>query len=160
LQRKGTQAARRLLKKRRRKEKRMASQKNHEISKRIVEKAQRHSLGIALEELTGIRERTTVRKSQRRQQSSWAFHDLRQKIEYKARLAGVPVVLVDPRNTSRTCPACGCVDKANRPHQSTFLCVGCGYFAPADSNAAVNIGRRAAVNQPYIPTTSAIGLPV
>jgi putative transposase len=156
LQRKGTHAARRLLKKRRRKESRMAKHINHTLAKRIVEKAQRHSLGIALEDLQGIRERTTVKQSQRRQHSSWAFYDLRQKIEYKARLAGVPVVLVDPRNTSRTCPVCGCVDKRNRSDQATFLCVSCGHFAPADTNAAVNIGRRAAVNQPYIPTPVAI----
>jgi IS605 OrfB family transposase len=159
LQSKGTQQARRLLKKRRRKESRMASQKNHEIAKRIVEKAQRHSLGIALEDLKGLRDRVTVKKGQRSQHSSWAFYDLRQKIEYKAQLAGVPVIAVDPRNTSRTCPVCSCADKRNRPNQATFLCVSCGHFAPADTNAAVNIGRRAAVNQPYIPTTSAIGNP-
>lgn len=157
LQSKGTHQTRRLLKKRRRKESRMAAQKNHEIAKRIVAKAQRHSLGIALEDLKGIRERTTVTKGQRRQHSAWAFSDLRQKIEYKAQLAGVPVVLVDPRNTSRTCPICGCVDKRNRRTQETFLCIGCGYFAPADANAARNIAGRAAVNQPYIPTTVATG---
>lgn len=150
LQSKGTKSARRLLKKRRYRETRMAKQVNHTIAKRIVAKAKRHEVGIALEDLTGIRQRTTVRKSQRRQHSSWAFYDLRDKIEYKAKLAGVPIMLVDPRNTSRTCPACGCVDKANRPNQATFLCVSCGYFAPADSNAAVIIGRRAAVSQPYI----------
>lgn len=155
LQGKQTKSAKRLLKKRRRKEQRMANHVNHEISKKIVEKAKRHSMGIALEDLKGIRDRVTARKSQRRQHSSWAFADLRSKIEYKANLAGIPVIAVDPRNTSRTCPVCGCVDKANRKTQATFLCVSCGYFAPADSNAAVNIGRRAAVNQPYISTTAA-----
>lgn len=159
LQSKGTQASRRLLKKRRRKESRMAKHVNHVISKRIVEKAQRHNVGIALEDLQGIRQRVTVRKSQRRQQSSWSFYDLRNKIEYKAKLAGIPVVVVDPRNTSRTCPVCGCVDKANRPNQATFLCVSCGYFAPADSNAARIIAGRAIVNLPYIPTTPAIDNP-
>jgi putative transposase len=159
LQKKGTQAARRLLKKRRRKERRMADQVNHTIAKRIVEKAQRHSLGIALEDLKGIRERITVKKSQRRQHSSWAFADLRDKITYKAQLVGVPLVLVDPRNTSRTCQMCGCVDKANRKTQDTFSCVSCGFVSNADSNAAVIIGRRAAVNRPYIPTTPAIGNP-
>ena len=33
--------------------------------------------------------------------------------------------------------------------QSTsFSCVSCGYSAPADTNAAVNIAARAAVNRP------------
>ena len=133
----------------------MAKQKNHEIAKRIVAKAKRHSLGIALEELNGIRERTTARKSQRRQHSSWAFADLRAKITYKANLAGMPVAFVDPRNTSRECAACGHIDKANRKSQSSFLCVVCGHAANADANAAINISRRGLVNGPYISTAVA-----
>lgn len=148
LQAKGTKSAKRLLKKRRRKESRFARHENHCISKKLVAKAKDTGRGIALEDLKGIRTRTTVRKAQRRIQHSWSFFQLRAFIEYKARLAGVPVVLVDPRNTSRTCPACGCVDKANRPTQSLFLCVKCSYSANADFNAAENI-RRAAVNRPY-----------
>jgi putative transposase len=156
LQSKGTQQTRRLLKMRRRKESRMAKQVNHTIAKRIVAKAKRHSLGIALEDLKGIRERTTVRKSQRRQQSSWAYADLRAKITYKASLAGVPVIFVDPRNSSRECAACGHIDKANRKSQSSFLCLVCGHVSNADLNAARVIARRGAVNRPYIPTTVAI----
>jgi putative transposase len=155
LQQKGTKSAKRLLRKRRRKERRFAQNVNHVISKRIVEKAEGTGRAIGLEDLAGIRERTTVRKSQRRQHYSWSFHDLRQKIAYKAALAGVPVILVDPKNTSRTCPICGCVDKRNRSTQSKFSCVRCGFSGHADTIAAVNIGRRAArllatgVNQPH-----------
>jgi putative transposase len=154
LQQKGTKSAKRLLKKRKRKERRFGQDVNHVISKRIVEKAEGTGRAIGLEDLSGIRERTTVRKSQRRQHHSWSFHDLRQKIAYKAALAGVPVVPVDPKNTSRTCPICGCVDKRNRRTQSTFSCIRCGFSGHADTIAAVNIGRRAArllatgVNQP------------
>lgn len=151
LQSKGTQAARRLLKKRYRKEQRMAKYVNHVISKRIVEKAKDTERGIALEDLTGIRERVTVRKAQRRQHSSWSFYDLRQKIEYKAGLNGVPVVFVDPRNTSRTCPVCGCIDKRNRPTQSLFSCISCGFSAPADTVAAGIIARRAARKPAVLP---------
>lgn len=118
LQAKGTKAATRLLVKRSRKERRFATNINHTISKRLVAKAKDTGRGIALEDLSGIRNRITVRKSQRRQHSSWAFNQLRQFIEYKAKLAGVLVAIVDPRNTSRTCPACGCIDKANRTSQS------------------------------------------
>jgi transposase len=80
---------------------------------------------------------------------SWSFHDLRSKIAYKGQRYGVPVVAVDPRNTSRTCPVCGCIDKRNRPSQALFSCVQCGFSAHADYIAAVNIGSRAAVNRPY-----------
>jgi transposase len=91
--------------------------------------------------------------------NSWSFHDLRAKIEYKAQLHGVLVLLVDPRDTSRTCPLCGCVDKANRKDQALFLCVSCAYFANTDTNAAVNIGRRAVVNRPYVPVSSCRRVP-
>lgn len=148
LQHKGTKSAKRLLKKRKRRERRFAQDVNHVIAKRIVEKAEGTVRAVGLEDLSGIRDRTTVRKRHRRQHHSWAFHDLRQKIEYKATLAGVPVILVDPKNTSRTCPVCGCVDKRNRPTRSTFSCVRCGFPGHADTIAAVNIGRRAVVNQP------------
>jgi putative transposase len=75
---------------------------------------------------------------------------LRQYITYKAAQAGVPVYLVDPRNTSWTCSACGHVEKANRKSQSEFLCQRCGFAANADENAALNISRKeqAAVNRP------------
>jgi len=150
LQSKGTKQAKRLLKKRSKKERRFATNINHTISKRVVVKAKDTGRGIALEDLKGIRSRITVRKAQRRQQHSWAFSQLRRFIEYKACLAGVLVKLVYPRNTSRTCPQCGCIDKRNRPSQSLFSCVSCGFSSVADTVAAVNIGRRAVVNQPYI----------
>lgn len=112
-------------------------------------------MGIALEELSGIRERTVVRKSQRRQHSSWSFADLRAKITYKAQLAGLPIIAVDPRNTSRTCPECGCVDKKNRLTQSKFSCVSCGFSGLADTIAAGIIARRVAVSLPYISSPTA-----
>jgi len=158
LQSKGTKASLRLLKKRSKKERRFATNINHTISKRVVEKAKGTGRGIALENLSNIRDRITVRKSQRRQQHSWAFRQLRSFIEYKARLAGVVVKLVDPRNTSRTCPACGTIDKRNRPSQSLFSCVSCGFSSPADTVAAGNISRRAVVDQPYFsPTPVGVG---
>lgn len=152
LQRKGTHSARRRLRKLSGKERRFATWVNHNVSKRIVEKAECTGRGIAVEELTGIRARIKARKPRRSTLHSWSFHQLRRFIEYKARMLGVPVAAVDPRNTSRTCPVCGCVDKANRKTQETFLCVECGCSGHADTIAAGNISRRAAVNRPYVPT--------
>ena len=150
LQSKGTKAAKRLLKKMSGREARFRNDINHQISKRIVRKAKDTRRGVALEELKHIRERVTVRQPQRRTLHSWSFHDLRQKIAYKAQLAGVPVLCVDPRNTSRECSVCGCVDKRNRPDQSTFSCISCGHADHADMNAALNISRRAAVRPPNV----------
>lgn len=65
LQTKGTKSAKRLLKKRNRREQRHAANVNHIISKQIVTEAERTSHGIALEDLTGIRQRVRLRKPQR-----------------------------------------------------------------------------------------------
>ncbi len=148
LQSKGTKSASRLLKKRRRKESRFQRHENHCISKEIVARAKDTKRAIALEDLTGIRERIRSRKPQRATLSAWAFAQLRAFIAYKAEAAGVPVFFVDPRNTSRTCPACGHCEKANRKSQASFLCVSCGCAGNADQIAAENI-RRAALSLPH-----------
>jgi putative transposase len=131
------------------KEARFQRQVNHEISKQLVQKAKHDRKALALEDLKGIRERTAVRRSERRQRASWAFHQLRLFVCYKAQREGVRMVLIDPRNTSRRCSHCGHCEKDNRKTQDRFLCVACGYATHADVNAAVNISR-AAVNQPIV----------
>ena len=148
LESKGTKSAKRLLRKRRRKESRFARDVNHVISKNIVREAKGTGRGIKLEDLSGIRDRITVRRAQRADRDSWAFHQLRQFITYKAAIAGVPLVLVDPRNTSRECPECGHISKRNRPRRDDFRCKRCGLAGPADHIAARNISGRAAVMQP------------
>lgn len=158
LQRNGSKSARRKLKKLSGKQARFQKHTNHVISKRIVQKAQDTARGIALEDLGGIRERVTVfRRKQRARHANWAFYQLRQFVTYKAAIAGISVVAVDPRNTSRTCPVCGCVDKANRRSQSIFSCVSCGYSANADTNAAVIIAARAVINRPMVSTRTELG---
>lgn len=148
LQRRHTRRSERKLRQLSGKQARFQTDTNHCISKYLVNKAQGTGRAIALEDLTGIRDRVTIRRQQRARQANWAFFQLRAFIEYKARLAGVEVIPVDPRNTSRTCPECGCIEPANRQTQSLFLCVSCGYSAPADHNAARNIRARTIVNWP------------
>lgn len=160
LQLRGTRSARKLLNKRRNKESRFARDINHQISKSVVDKASTATLGIALEELKGIRQHIRVRKADRRQHNSWGFNQLRQFISYKAELKGIPLVMVDPKNTSRTCPECGYVDKKNRKSQSDFLCIRCGFGQYADTVAAVNISRRAVGNQPDAPSQEDVRVPL
>jgi IS605 OrfB family transposase len=138
--RKGTKGARKKIKRMQDKEARFRRHQNHIISKAIVESAKRTDRGIALEDLDGIRERVTARGGDGRNRlSGWAFAQLGGFIGYKARLAGVPVVHVDPRDTSRTCAECGHCEKGNRKSQGEFSCKACGHEAHADANAARNI---------------------
>ena len=123
LQRRGTKGAKRRLKKLSGKEARFRKHTNHVISKELVASAERSRSAIALEDLTHIRKRTKVRKAQRNRLAGWSFNQLRQFVTYKAGLRGIPVVLIDPRDTSRACRCCGVIDKANRKTQHRFSCV-------------------------------------
>jgi IS605 OrfB family transposase len=153
LQAKNTTSARRLLARRRHKERRYTAHINHGIAKTIVTEAARTGRGIAVEDLTGIRDRVRLRKPQRVTLHSWAFGQLGAFLAYKARWAGVPLIEVDPRHTSQTCHGCGHRDQRNRPDQARFCCRSCGVVAHADHNAARNIAARGvagwgAVNRP------------
>ncbi|MFZ1005716.1 MAG: transposase [Candidatus Sulfotelmatobacter sp.] len=139
LQRKGTKSAKRMLKKLSRREANFARNTNHVISKSIVQNAKRTNRAIAIENLDGIRSRVRARRRQRTKLHSWAFAQLGSFLEYKAKLAGVPLVRIDPRDTSRRCGKCGHTEKANRKSQSVFSCKSCGYTANADFNGAGNI---------------------
>ena len=150
LQSVGTGSAKRHLKKLSGKESRFARNTNHIISKEIVQKAKGNSSAIAIEDLIGIRMRTTVRKGNGYIHNSWSFYQLRSFIEYKAREAGIPVIAVDPRNTSRECPSCHAISKKNRPERSQFRCISCGIEGEADFIASLNIRNRAAVSQPIV----------
>ena len=159
LQKRGTRAARRKLRQISGRQGRYQRDTNHGIAKRVVAKAQRLCCGIALEDLRGIRDRIKARRRQRPQLHNWSFGQLRQFIVYKAATAGVPVVFVDPANTSRTCPVCGHVDKRNRRSQSEFQCRRCGHAGPADVIAAQNIRAWARGDAPMVASARAATSP-
>lgn len=142
LQRKGTKSSKRLLKKRSKRESNFARNVNHIISKRIIQTAERTNRAVAIEELTGIRARIRARKRERTRLHTWGFAQLGSFLTYKAELAGIPLIRIDPRNTSRRCNKCGHTTKANRKSQSEFSCKACGHTENADGNGAKNIRLR------------------
>lgn len=148
LQKSGSRGAKRKLKELSGKEARFSKHVNHVIAKDIVETARRTKRGIAIEELTGIRTRIRAKRDQRAVLHSWAFAQLGTFLTYKSALVGIPLVKVDPRNSSRECSRCSHTDKLNRPSQSKFLCRSCGYSANADLNAAIVIAGRGACKPP------------
>jgi len=62
-------------------------------------------------------------------------------IAYGLAAKGIDIEFVSPRDTSRTCPVCGYVEKANR-NGLKFLCKSCKHEDNADRNGAVNIASR------------------
>ncbi|MGY2767207.1 RNA-guided endonuclease InsQ/TnpB family protein [Thermostichus sp. MS-CIW-26] len=128
---------------------------NHRISKVIVSRAKATNSAIALEDLTGIRERVNQQprsKAERRRANGWAFYQLRHFLEYKALRAGVALILVPPAYTSQTCHRCLHIHPD--PAQSyrsgkKFKCRHCGWEGDADLNGANVIALLGAVvNQP------------
>ena len=153
LQAKGTKSAKRHLKKIRRRQRLFMRDVNHLVTKQIVGVLAAGST-IALEDLTGIREHRRGRKLNRLL-NRWAFLQFRQFLAYKAEERGVKVVLVDPRDTSKTCSACGRIGQRTRGY---FTCA-CGHSLNSDLNGARNIlarlnptgtERQGVVNRPTV----------
>jgi putative transposase len=140
--RKSTRSLRKLVRRLRGREARFQTNSNHVVSKRIVEFAKKAGCPtIALENLKGIRDRVRLSKQVRRWVGGWAFYQLQQFIEYKAKDQGFGVVYVDPRGSSKGCSLCGHTEEANRKGL-LFCCKACSYRLHADLNASRNVRLR------------------
>lgn len=120
-------------------EKRFQKHINHEISRQLVNNAVTNKKAIAIEDLTGIRERTNKKprsKADQRLGNNWAFYQLRQFLTYKCVLTGVKLILVNPAYTSLSCHKCLSIGDRNG---KKFSCSRCGNKCDADYNGAKNI---------------------
>lgn len=104
----------------------------HQVSHRLVAE---HDL-IAIEDLT----LAFMNRNDHLSLSSYdaGFGQFRQMLEYKAESAGIPVIAVNPSNTTQACSGCGnLVPKglSVRVH----ACPNCGLVLDRDINAARNI---------------------
>ncbi len=147
LQPRKTRSARKHLQKTRRKESRFVRNENHRISKELVQNALLRKKALAVELLTGIRNRGNgLHRAFRTKLHNWAFLQLKTFLHYKAKRAGVTVIEVDPRYSSQTCSQCQHCERANRKSQESFCCLQCGYQTNADVNAAQNLAARASLS--------------
>jgi putative transposase len=142
--------ARNILKRLSGRERRYQAWLNHNISKKVIDTAKANKAIVAIEDLTGIRERTNQQprnKTERRRSNSWAFYQLRMFLAYKAAKAGVELVAVPPAYTSQTCHVCNHIGLRS---EKRFKCGNCGWHGDADLNGAINISKLGAafVSQP------------
>jgi len=110
----------------------------HKITRELIDIANSTGQGIRIENLTGIRKKTTkkYKTSSNRTTNNWNYGMFRSMLEYKAKICGVVVEAINPFNTSKTCSRCGSI--GDRQHKK-FECLDCGHRDHADSNAAFNI---------------------
>lgn len=69
------------------------------------------------------------------------WYSFKTMLAYKLEERGGLLVLVPPKNTSRTCPNCRYISAENRRTQAHFSCIKCGYKENADVVGAINVLR-------------------
>jgi len=125
-----------LLKREGRRERNRVRQRLHRVSKWLVWAAATRRAAIVLENLTLHGAGGRSRRMNRRL-SSWPRSEIHRQIEYKAALAGVPILKVNPQWTSKTCPVCG-ARRRDRVGQE-FVCLMCDWEMDRQINAGLNI---------------------
>ncbi|MCP3773361.1 transposase [Paenibacillus sp. MZ04-78.2] len=125
------------------KEHRYMKDQNHKISRKIVNMAIEEQVSvIKLEKLTNLRQTTRTSRKNAKNLHNWTFHQLQTFIAYKAALAGINIIEVNPAYTSQTCPNC---EKRNKAKDRTYEC-SCGYRAHRDRVGAINILRQPVID--------------
>ncbi len=93
----------------------------HQMSRPIGDLAATYERPVMVfETLDGTRSRVGGSRRFSRMMSWWAFRQWIDFVTYKAARADIPVVLVDPRGTSKACSRCGHSWRSNRPDHSRF----------------------------------------
>lgn len=129
------------------KERRWMENKNHTISRKIIEFAKKFDKPIIILEdiaVDKIRQRTENPNIH-----SWTAGKLRNMIEYKAKESEIKTKQIPPQYTSQKCPKCGKVSKKNREGVN-FHCIRCGYTNHADFVGAWNISTRGSKKLSFI----------
>jgi putative transposase len=113
----------------------------HQVAESVLSFAEGKKSAVVLEDLTGIRYKRG--KDMNRRLSLWPRRKLHSIIEHKAQWRGIPVVKVDPRYSSRKCPACGRIQDSRMGTE--FECE-CGWHLDRHINASFNLLQTAISN--------------
>jgi putative transposase len=113
----------------------------HQVANAVLSFAERQRSAVVLEDLKGFRPKRG--KDLNRRLSMWPRRKLHSVIEYKAQWRGIPVVKVDPRYSSRKCPACGRIQDSRMGTE--FKCE-CGWHLDRHINASLNLLQTAISN--------------
>ena len=109
----------------------------HSLTRGVIDFCLQHGCGkLQVEDLTSLR---ASQKENEYQRLMWIPSTFLNLLIYKAKIAGIELVKINPKNTSCRCSVCGHIAKKNRKSQQEFVCMKCGEEMNADYNAARNI---------------------
>jgi IS605 OrfB family transposase len=108
------------------------------VSRLIVLLAKRHQYAVAREDLAGLVENLRkLPKEHRVGLTILSYRRLEQWIDWQCEKNGVPIIVVEPRGTSTTCPKCS--SKLIENSYRRLRCPRCGFEADRDTVAVMNI---------------------
>ena len=121
-----------------------AQRKRNGFLNRLVDDIVHSAPVIVFEDLEPkkMKERPDQGRARRNKYTEASWGMLMRKLRFKAAEAGTTLILVDPRNTSRTCSMCGNVKSELPLSMRTYHCECCGMVMDRDQNAAINILHR------------------
>ncbi|GBD08060.1 hypothetical protein HRbin22_00289 [Candidatus Thermoflexus japonica] len=102
---------------------------------------------LVLEKLQGLKARIAASMPKRLRQrllNHWSIRTFHAILKHKARVYGVPLIEIDPRGTSSTCPVCG----GSLRGRVELTCPSCGLSGNRHILAAWNIARRGQAKLP------------
>jgi len=138
------------------------------VTKQIVEFAEKEKLLVVMENLKNIKERINKRKlklnkyNNREQMmrtkslpllgrlNRTNFRRVQFMIDYKGKWNNIPIKYVNPKNTSRACSRCGYVNGSLK-EKRILECKNCGLKIDRDLNASINIGMALCGSESRLP---------
>jgi putative transposase len=114
--------------------------RDHYINHAVKQLPWQRLSAIGFEDLNGLKRGKSRRRGKnfRIAAAPWTYRRVRQRVECLALENRVLPVAIDPRSTSRTCPACGKDDRRNRKGEA-FRCIACDHKGDADFIGARNV---------------------
>jgi IS605 OrfB family transposase len=120
-------------------EKRRADIIIHKVSKTIAEIVAREKVKPVMEESKNMREKMKYDRRMNRRLHSIPFRKIQSTISYKSLERGYKPETVDAKNTSKTCPICG---ELNKPNGQVYTCRRCDFQEDRHLVAAWNIATK------------------
>jgi IS605 OrfB family transposase len=115
------------------------------VSRLIVFLAKRHQYAVAREDLTNlVNNLRKLPKEHKMGLTIISYRRLEQWIDWQCEKNGVPIIVVEPRGTSTTCPMCS--SKLVENSYRRLRCPRCGFEADRDTIAVMNIEKIALSN--------------